>query len=334
MGDWTFYIQSSKMFSRESRLADPLAQIVGLLQPGAPFSKCVTGSGPWRVRRTQSPNPYYVAVLKGSLLYRDQNGGEVRVSAGDFILIPFAQNFMMWSDVPSTDNDMVIDPVILPGGGYRVGRIDGPVEMRALVGYCIFQSNDADMLSSLLPELVLVRGEHRLAMLMQLLGDEAVGNKPGREVVLQHLLEVLLIEALRSAAELGNAPGLLRGLSDERLAVAIRGMHAKPERSWTVAELAKEAALSRSGFHERFQSAVGMAPMEYLQSWRLALAKDLLRKREASVGEIARLVGYRSASAFSVAFTRSVGVSPARYARDAAASFPGSAAEAFEGAIA
>lgn len=101
-----------------------------------------------------------------------------------------------------------------------------------------------------------------------------------------------------------------------------------------VAELAREAALSRSGFHERFQSAVGMAPMEYLKAWRLAVAKDLLRKREASVGEIARRVGYRSASAFSVAFMRDVGVSPALYARDTPAALPGMAAEKFEGAIA
>ncbi|MGF7151844.1 AraC-like DNA-binding protein [Sphingomonas zeicaulis] len=315
-------------------MADPLAQIVGLLQPGAPFSKCVTGSGPWRVRRTQSPNPYYVAVLKGRLRYSDRHSGEVVINAGDFILIPSAQDFMMWSDVPSAEHDMVIDPVILPSGGYRVGSIDGPIDMRAMVGYCIFQSDDATLLSSLLPELVVVRGEHRLAMLMQLLGDEAVGSKPGREVVLQHLLEVLLIEALRSTAELGETPGLLRGLSDERLAAAIRAMHARPERGWTVADLAREAALSRSGFHERFQSAVGMAPMEYLKAWRLALAKDLLRRREASVGQIAMQVGYRSASAFSVAFTRDVGASPARYARESGGASAGMASGEFEGAIA
>lgn len=332
--DWTFYIQTSSKLSKASRMADPLAQIVGLLQPGAPFSKCVTGSGPWRVRRTQSPNPYYVAVIMGSLRYSDPRNGEVVVDAGDFILIPSARDFMMWSEAPSADNDMVVDPIILPGGGYRVGSIDGPIDMRALVGYCMFQSDDATLLSSLLPELVVVRGEYRLAMLMQLLGEEAVDNKPGRDVVLQHLLEVLLIEALRSAADLGDAPGLLRGLSDDRLAVAIRSMHAKPGRGWTVAELAREAALSRSGFHERFQDEVGMAPMEYLKAWRLALAKDLLRRREGSVGEIARQVGYRSASAFSVAFMRGVGVSPARYARDAAAIPAGMTADEFDGAIA
>jgi AraC-like DNA-binding protein len=315
-------------------MADPLAGIVKLLQPGAPFSKCVTGSGPWQVRRTQSPNPYYVAVLMGSMRYSDHQSGDVVVNAGDFILVPSAQDFEMCSEVPSDCGDLIVDPIILPGGGYRVGSANGPVDMRALVGYCSFQSDDATLLSSLLPRLVVVRGEHRLAMLMELLGDEAVGSKPGREVVLQHLLEVLLIEALRTTAELGKSPGLLRGLSDERLAVALRAMHTHPQRTWTVAELARESALSRSGFHERFLSAVGMAPMEYLTAWRLALAKDLLRKRQASVGEIAQRVGYGSASAFSVAFTRNVGVSPARYARHIATSSPGSVAIEHEGAIA
>lgn len=315
-------------------MADPLAQIVGLLQPGAPFSKCVSGSGPWRVRRTQSPNPYYVAVLKGSVRYRDRQSGEVIVNAGDFILIPFAQDFTMCSEAPSGERDMVINPFILPGGGYRLGSVDGPVDMRALVGYCIFQSDDATLLSSLLPGLVVVRGEHRLAMLMELLGEEAMSDKPAREVVLQHLLEVLLIEALRSTAEPGVTPGLLRGLSDNRLAGAIRAIHAMPEHGWTVADLAREAALSRSGFYARFQNAMGMAPMEYVKAWRLALAKNLLRKREASVGEIARKVGYSSASAFSVAFQRDVGVSPARYARDVSSALAGNGVSGFEGAIA
>lgn len=314
-------------------MADPLAQIVTLLQPGAPFSKCVTGSGAWRVRRTQSPNPYYVAVIEGSLWYGDRKSAAIEVNAGDFILIPSAQDFMMWSDAPNTHADEVINPVILPGGGYRVGRIDGPVDMRALVGYCIFQSDDARLLSSLLPELVVVRGERRLAMLMELLGEEAMGTKPGRDVVLQHLLEVLLIEALRSSPDLGESPGLLRGLADDRLAAAIRVMHAQPGHGWTVAELSREAALSRSSFHERFQNAVGMAPMEYLTAWRLALAKDLLRKG-SSVSEIARHIGYRSSSAFSVAFTRGVGISPVRYARDAGATSLALGAEGFEGAIA
>jgi AraC-like DNA-binding protein len=87
-------------------------------------------------------------------------------------------------------------------------------------------------------------------------------------------------------------------------------------RPWTVAQLAKEAALSRSAFFERFSRAVGVAPMEYLLAWRMALAKNLLRRKEGGVAEVAERVGYGSASAFSVAFTRHVGLPPTRYARE------------------
>jgi AraC-like DNA-binding protein len=109
----------------------------------------------------------------------------------------------------------------------------------------------------------------------------------------------------------------VRGLADERLAFAIRRIHESPTGAWTVAQLAKEAALSRSAFFERFSRAVGVAPIAYLLAWRMALAKGMLRQNESGVTEIAERVGYGSASAFSVAFTRYVGLPPARYARAA-----------------
>ncbi|MGF6507075.1 AraC-like DNA-binding protein [Paraburkholderia sp. 32] len=108
----------------------------------------------------------------------------------------------------------------------------------------------------------------------------------------------------------------MRGLSDGRLAAAIRGMHEHPTRAWTVAELAKEAALSRSTFFQRFGRTVGIAPMEYLLAWRMALAKDLLRRNDGRIAEIAQRIGYSSASTFSVAFTRHVGRPPTQYARE------------------
>jgi transcriptional regulator GlxA family with amidase domain len=112
-------------------------------------------------------------------------------------------------------------------------------------------------------------------------------------------------------------PGLLRGLADSRLAPAIRQMHAHVSRPWTVAQLASKAALSRSAFFERFTRTIGLAPMEYLLAWRMALAKDLLRRRDVGLAEVARRVGYGSASAFSTAFSRHVGLPPGRFARQA-----------------
>lgn len=83
-------------------------------------------------------------------------------------------------------------------------------------------------------------------------------------------------------------PGLLKGLGDPRLATALQRMHARIDHAWTVPELAQAAALSRSSFFERFTRAVGVAPMEYLLGWRMAIAKDLLRRGELQVAQIAR----------------------------------------------
>ena len=79
-------------------------------------------------------------------------------------------------------------------------------------------------------------------------------------------------------------------------------------------QLARAAALSRSAFFERFTRTVGVPPMEYLLAWRMALAKDLLDRRELALAEIAERIGYGSASSFSTAFSRYVGVPPSQYA--------------------
>jgi AraC-like DNA-binding protein len=97
----------------------------------------------------------------------------------------------------------------------------------------------------------------------------------------------------------------------------MRHMHGDLAHGWTVAQLAKKAALSRSAFFERFTRAVGQAPMVYLLSWRMAVAKDLLRRGDLAMAEIAERVGYGSTSAFSTAFSRHVGLPPGRFAQTA-----------------
>jgi transcriptional regulator GlxA family with amidase domain len=128
-------------------------------------------------------------------------------------------------------------------------------------------------------------------------------------------VEILLIEALRSVPGENARPGLLRGLADPRMAAALRKMHGDAERPWTVTDLAREAGMSRSAFFERFARTVGARPMEYLLTWRMAVAKDLLRTGGIALDEVARRVGYGSASTFSTAFSRSVGMPPGRFMR-------------------
>jgi AraC-like DNA-binding protein len=299
-------------------MVDPLAEVVSLLQPTARFAKQVVGAGAWRIRRSDAGQPFYCVVLEGGCRLALGKDEPVELQAGDFVLIPAAFGIAMSSLVPPPGAADSL-PVEVGQGLFRIGAQDGPTDLRILAGHCSFGSPDAALLVPLLPQRVHVRGEQRLATLVQLVSDETRGQRPARDVVLARLLEVLLIEALRSAAGTAASPGLVRGLADARLAAAIRAMHEAPTRAWTVAELAKEAALSRSTFFERFSRTVGLAPMEYLLAWRMALAKDLLRRTKAGIAEIAERVGYGSASTFSVAFTRHVGQSPTQYARGQAA---------------
>lgn len=296
-------------------MVDPLAEVVTLLQPAAQWSKRVSGAGAWRVHRSESGQPFYCAILAGGCRLAVDGSAPLLLEAGDFVLVPAAQAFTMSGLADVADGD---DPlrVLVREGETRHGSPDAPADVELLVGYCRFGSPDAALLVSLLPQCVHVRGEARLTTFVQLLAEESRAQRPAREVVLAHLVQVLLIEALRSTSA-GSAPppGLVRGLADARLSIALRRMHDRPTHPWTVPELAKEAALSRSAFFERFSKAVGMPPMEYLLAWRMALAKDLLRRGQAGLAEVAERVGYSSAGTFNVAFTRHVGVTPGRFVR-------------------
>ncbi|WP_413672249.1 AraC family transcriptional regulator [Massilia cellulosiltytica] len=298
-------------------MIDPLADVVGLLRPGVRYTKIVGAAGRWGVRRTETGEPSYCVVLDGACLLTAADMDPIALEPGDFVLIPATYDFSMSSLRPPPARDFDKPPAQVAPGEVRHGTRDGPPDVRFLIGHCEFAAPDAALLVSLLPRVVHVRGEARLATLVQLVNDEARAGRPARDVVLARLLEVLLIEALRGAGGTDASPGLVRGLADARLAHALRALHAAPERAWTVADLAREAALSRSTFFERFSRTVGMAPMAYLLTWRMALAQDLLRRGAGSIAEVAERVGYSSASTFTVAFARHVGEPPGRYARAA-----------------
>lgn len=299
-------------------MTDPLAEMVGVLAPGVPMSKVVSGAGSWRVDRLEQGNPFYCVVLEGSADLWVQGRPPITLQEGDFVLIPAAFAFTMSSAQDTDRNEETRWTITMLEGETRHGDPHGTADVRLLIGHFVFGSPDRNLLVSLLPQLLHIRGEQRLSMLVRLITDEARTDRPAREMILARLLEVLLVEALRSAAAEAAPQGIVRGLADPRLALAIRRLHQDPARPWTVEQMAKEAALSRSAFFNRFRQKVGVAPMDYLTSWRMALARNLLRSGQAGLQEIAERVGYGSASAFSTAFTRLVGVPPSRFAEQAA----------------
>lgn len=297
-------------------MVDPLSEIIELLRPQAVFTKGISGAGRWGVRYSDFGHPSFAIVIEGACRLVVDGQQALTLEAGDFILLPKTPGFTMTGFEPVTPE--IIDPhvaALTAEGEVRHGAQDGRPSVRILGGYFIFDSEDSGLLVSLLPDQIHVRGVERLSILVKLLIEEAARRQSGRELVLTRLIEILLVESLRLTQTPDAPAGLLRGLGDVRLAEAIRQMHADPARPWTMAELAKEAALSRSAFFDRFSRYVGVPPMEYLLAWRMALAKDMLRRQEIDIAEVAERVGYGSASTFSTAFSRHVGQPPGRYAK-------------------
>ncbi|WOS67078.1 MULTISPECIES: AraC family transcriptional regulator [Sinorhizobium] len=298
-------------------MIDPVAEVVSLLKPSPSISKLVTGGGQWLVERTELGDPFYCAVVEGRCLMTIIGRAPMILTAGDFVLVPEIFSFTMSSLEPPPRGALAQRLETSPGI-FRLGEPAAPVEVAAMVGHCAFGSDDKALLVSLLPEVIHVRGEERLMQLVRMINDETRADRTARDMVLRRLLEVLLIEALRSTGGAEAPPGLLRGMADPQLAPTLRRIHENPGRSMTVEGLAQDAAMSRSTFFERFRREVGVTPMEYATGWRMAMAKELLRN-DVATAEVAQRVGYGSASAFSVAFSRHVGKSPGAYLRESTA---------------
>jgi len=298
-------------------MTDPLSQIIALLQPRAIISKGMSGAGAWGVRYAEFGYPGFCAIIEGGCRLAVEGEEAISLEQGDFVLLPATPAFTMASFEPATP--VRIDPKVTPPptGDVRYGRADGPPDVRLFGGHFVFDSPDAALLVSLLPRMIHIRGVPRLSTLVQLVGEEASVERTGRDLILTRLVELLLIEALRSVEGKKAPAGLLCGLADARVSAALREIHADPGRSWTVKDLAGGAGMSRSAFFDRFTRKVGLRPMEYLLAWRMAVAKDLLRSRTIALDEVARRVGYGSANTFSIAFSRHVGQPPGRYARQA-----------------
>lgn len=303
---------------------DPLADAVTLLRPHTAGTKIIHGAGRWGLHRSRTVYTGFGLVLKGSCWLVVTGQAPVRLAAGDFVLVPAGSDLTIASDLTcettplDSQEDMVCrDREIWYGDPGLVA------DFTQLGGYFQLDSSNGSLLEGLLPNLIHIQGSNlvaeRLKRTIDLIVEEALADRPGRDLIVDRLIEVLLVEALRFSNDYGGAirqPGLVAGLADPFLARALRLLHADVTHGWSVEALAREAGLSRSAFSERFSQKVGVPPIQYLIDWRMALAKSMLQGDAPPLEEIASVIGYQSASAFSTAFRREVGESPSQFARN------------------
>ena len=281
------------------------------------LSKIVSGAGTWSIRKPPYDDPAFCLLLDGSCFLEPDGSTALELNEGDFVLLPAMPSFTL-----ASDRDLSPTPVALDRSSEsHYGLESEPVTMRMLGGYFRFDRANAQLLVKLLPPVIHIKREEpeatRVRRIVELIGEETNTDRPGRALILERLVEVLLVEALRfrSASAAREEQGLLAGLSDPALAQTLHEIHVDVARRWTVEQLARSAGMSRAVFAERFARKIGMPPMQYLLEWRMALAKNMLRGERPSLAEVAERVGYQSASAFSTAFTRLTGRAPSEFAR-------------------
>ncbi|SOC81671.1 AraC-type DNA-binding protein [Ensifer adhaerens] len=295
---------------------DPLSDVIALLRPNTAVSKPISGRGAWAVRYAAHDAPGFTIILKGECWVTFEGETPLKLETGAFMLLPTTPAFTLGSRP-----DIVGTPTEPMDVAVCHGEQEGEADFSALGGTFRIATANAPLLLALLPRMINVppsggRSE-RLGRLIDLIAEECGGDEPGKDMILQRMLEVLLIEALRSQVSTmdDDRAGLIHGMRDPALARVLAAMHADVRADWTVASLARIAGQSRSAFAARFGVILGCGPIEYLTRWRMALAKDALLRGAKTLDRIADDIGYESASAFSTAFRRRLGCPPGQFAR-------------------
>jgi AraC-like DNA-binding protein/alpha-D-ribose 1-methylphosphonate 5-triphosphate synthase subunit PhnG len=245
------------------------------------------------------------------------------VAAGDLVVFPNEDKHVMGSDLHLAPVETA--SLIGPNAAVETDLIQmrhggGGAATRFVCGYLACSRSVCRPLLEALPRVLRIPiGEGPAsALLRELLRVgvlESSMSRPGAQSMLAKLSELMFVDALRRYIE--NMPpggkGWLAGVRDAHIGRALALLHAKPDRPWTVDELAHEVALSRSAFAERFTALVAEPPIQYLMRWRLALAAQKLRSGREAIARVAEHSGYESEAAFSRSFKREFGMSPAAW---------------------
>ncbi|NUW33518.1 AraC family transcriptional regulator [Nonomuraea sp. SMC257] len=305
--------------------------LAGVRAHGAVFCQSVA-EPPWAVRYADPAPLALGAMLRGeSWIVRDGTA-PVQVGERGVVLVRGLRPFTV-ADRPGTEPQVVIDgeescwttvgasgaagPELVVGPRTYGFSADGS-DLFVTAEYPL-RGDVSERLLRALPEVAVIPPDPEFAPLLDLLAVEIGRDEPGQQVILDRLLDLLLVRALRSwfARPDVEAPPGYRALADPRIGRALRLMHERPAHPWTVAALGTEVGMSRAVFARRFAELVGQPPLVYLTEWRMTVAADLLRKPGTTVAAVARRVGYADGFAFSNAFKRVRGMPPSELVRSA-----------------
>jgi AraC-like DNA-binding protein len=292
---------------------------------GAAFSRTIA-HGEWGLRFPAGAALAVHAVVEGEVhLWTTDAAQAARLLPGDIALVrrPHVQHLAHAPGAPCQPSSEVMKAGVGVSRRMSLGDPDEGPATRFFCGAYRFHGDLCESLLAALPEMLHVRptAGSTLRATLDLLAGEMVRDEPGQQTLLDRLLDVALVQVLREhfASSADSAPAWFRASADERIGASLRALHEDPAHGWTVAELAERAMLSRSAFARRFTELLGMAPLTYLNDWRMALARERLRDTDTRLAAIATSLGYASEFSFAAAFKRHHGIAPGRWRSDARA---------------
>jgi AraC-like DNA-binding protein len=266
----------------------------------------------------------YHVVTAGRCFANIIGGQPIALEAGEVIVFTNGDPHVM-----SSSPGMRADPVALEALEAGIaGQLpffinhggNGPASAKLVCGYLACDARPFNPLLENLPPVIKAGDPQNkdagwLGQFIRFAVMESAEKRAGGESVLAKLSELMFIEVVRRhlAALPPEQAGWLAGLRDPFVGKALSLMHGRPAHSWTIEELAKQVALSRSVLAERFAQLVGIPPMHYLAKWRMQIASELLSSSNANMATIADKIGYESESAFSRAFKKVSGVPPSAW---------------------
>jgi AraC-like DNA-binding protein len=302
---------------------DPLSDLLRVVRLDGAYFYEVAAADPWSVEavaaRELSPRIMpsadhlisYHILLEGRCFGGIVGEEQVEMTAGDVIVFPHGEAHTM-----SSSRGLPSDVLRSPSGRYPepVAMGEGTPTSQLVCGFLGCDRRPFNPLLASLPRTMLMKGMSNawLNGFARQVSEESRRGRAGSEEVLTRLAEVMFIEVLRRYLDElpAGQTGWMAGLKDEVVGRVLRLIHSEPRRDWTLPELAREAASSRTSLSKRFTELVGQPPMQYLALWRMQVAAGLLTRSGDKVASIARDVGYDSEAAFSRAFKKSTGVAP------------------------
>jgi AraC-like DNA-binding protein len=310
---------------------DPLSDVLRAIRLNGAYFYLVEAAAPWSVfaapARELTPRVLpeaehlisYHILLSGSCWGGLDGKSQVRMEPGDVIVFPHGDSHIMSSDEGHLD-ESGLDGT----SAQRYPRTVtlGRSENRDTTFVCGFLGCDMRPYNPLLASLPRrmhvpgIAGGWLSQFPRQVVAESRMG-RAGSDTILTRMAELMFVEVVRRHLE--NLPsqqaGWLAGLKDSVVGPALSQLHDRPDYSWTLPELARTISSSRTVLAERFSQLVGVPPMMYLTRWRLQLAAEQLARGSAKVAAVGAQVGYESEAAFSRAFKRETGKSPAAWRR-------------------